>query len=57
MLYANAVNNTITNGEDFRNGIKVMETMKRQSFKGNHLLFKSMIFLMQSWQQYFEADI
>ena len=57
MLYANAVNNTITNGEDFRNGIKVMETMKRQSFKGNHLLFKSMIFLMQSWQQFVEADI
>ena len=57
MLYANAVNNTITSGEDFRNGIKVMETMKQQSFTGNHLLIKSLNFLIQPYQQSLKADI
>ena len=57
MLYANAVNNTITSGEDFRNGIKVMETMKQQSFTGNHLLIKSLNFLIQPCQQSLKADI
>ena len=37
LLYANAVNNTINKGEDFRNGFRVMQNIKSTTFQGTCL--------------------
>ena len=35
LMYANAVNYTISTREDFRNGVSVMKNIKGKTFTGN----------------------